>query len=219
MRATSGLALAVLVALFLWFGWTGGAGNAFDVDAITGLAAWRHAHPQVTSAAIVLTDIGNATVTVTVPLLAGALLWVKRRRGAAVMLVATVLLERAVADSIKFAYDRARPAFDLHPVMTNSSSYPSGHAANATTAFVALALFAAPPAMRRPAVALAIVGGLLIGLTRPYLGVHWPSDVIGGWVLAAMFLLSARAIDQRWSIAHEAQHEIVGGHRAPLGED
>ena len=219
MKATSGLVLAVLVALFLWFGWTGGAGNGFDVDAIIRLAAWRHAHPQVTSAAIVLTGIGNATVTVTVPLLAGALLWAKWRRGAAVMLVATVLLERAVADSIKFAYDRARPAFDLHPVMTNSSSYPSGHAANATTAFVALALFAAPPAMRRPAVALAIVGGLLIGLTRPFLGVHWPSDVIGGWTLATIFLLSARAIDHRWSIAHEAQHDVVGRHLPPFGED
>ena len=70
-----------------------------------------------------------------------------------------------------------------------------------------------------PRVITAVVGGVLIGLTRPYLGVHWPSDVMGGWTLAAIFLLSARTIDQRRSVAHEPQHDIVGGHVPPLGED
>jgi len=104
-------------------------------------------------------------------------------------------------------------------VMVSSSSYPSGHAANSMTAFVALALLAVPARHRRLALAMAIPLAIAVGLSRPFLGVHWPSDTIGGWTLAAMVLLTISATVPRVLIADEAQHEVVGGHLPPPVED
>ena len=65
-------------------------------------------------------------------------------------------------------------------VEVSYQSFPSGHAANSTIAYVALALLLFDdPKQRRVAVAAAMVLALLIGISRPMLGVHWPSDVVG----------------------------------------
>ena len=90
--------------------------------------------------------------------------------------------------------DRSRPAFDLHPVATHSSSFPSGHAGNSMAVFLAIALIAVPRAHRRAAVIAALVATFLIGLTRPLLGVHWPSDVVAGWAVGAAIALAAAMI-------------------------
>jgi undecaprenyl-diphosphatase len=70
-------------------------------------------------------------------------------------------------------------------VVTNSSSFPSGHAGNSMAVFLTIALVAVPRAHRIPAIFGAVLASLVVGCTRPYLGVHWPSDVIGGWSLGA----------------------------------
>ena len=84
-------------------------------------------------------------------------------------------------------------------MITHSSSFPSGHAGNTMAVFLSVALIAAPPAWRRSAVILAIGLSVAIGLTRPYLGVHWPSDVIGGWSLGIVIALIAWRIAERGS--------------------
>jgi undecaprenyl-diphosphatase len=67
---------------------------------------------------------------------------------------------------------------------------------------LAIALIAVPRAHRVPAVVMAVLASLLVGSTRPYLGVHWPSDVIGGWSLgAAIAILAATIADSRRSAA------------------
>ncbi|MGH6729368.1 MAG: phosphatase PAP2 family protein, partial [Sphingomicrobium sp.] len=131
---------------------------------------------------------------------------------------ATVIIERLTVDGLKLVIGRPRPDFDLHPVMTHSSSFPSGHSANSMAVFVAVAMIAAPPAWRRPALAVAISLGLVIGATRPFLGVHWPSDVVGGWALGLLVVALALAAGRR-SGTIEAQHDIVGRHRSAVGED
>lgn len=84
--------------------------------------------------------------------------------------------------------------------------------------FVSVALIAAPPAWRKPAVMFAILMSILVGFTRPYLGVHWPSDVIGGWALGLIAAGLAFAWGRR-SGAIEAQHDVVGRHLPPVRED
>ena len=194
---------AALVVLFLWLGWTGGVGNGFDVSTVSKLAALRHQWPERTMAVLWLTKLGGATFTLSLAAIAGIWLWARGERKRILLLTGTVLLGRLVADTAKLLYDRPRPAIDLHPILTHSSSYPSGHAANSMVTFVALAMFAAPQRLRRPAVATAIVVAVSVALTRPYLGVHWPSDMIGGWAVAALVLLAARRVSCGGTIASD----------------
>lgn len=210
--------LLPLVLLFLALGWIGGGGFAPDVAVIDRLAAWRHASPGLTSAVIAITWLGSAYVTLGASAVVVAWLLWRRHKQTALMLFATLAIERLLGDGIKLLYDRARPAVDLHPVATNSSSYPSGHAANSMTAFVALALLAAPARYRGPALAVAIPIAILVGLSRPFLGVHWLSDTFGGWTLAAMVLLTLSLFAPRALAADEAQHEVVGRHPDPAIE-
>ena len=211
--------LALLATLFLWLGWTGGPANAFDRDSIAALAAIRHRSPELTRAAILVTRLGGAWITLSLTAIAGLWLWLRGARGRAVALTLTVVGGRLAADGLKLLYERPRPAIDLHPVLTSSSSYPSGHAANSMVSFVAFALFAAAPRHRPLAMAAAIGFSMLVGMTRPFLGVHWPSDMIGGWTLGAIVLIVAYATTRPRLDSPEQQHRIVGGHRPPLAED
>jgi undecaprenyl-diphosphatase len=123
------------------------------------------------------------------------------------VLGATVVGERLVIDGLKLLIDRTRPSFDLHPVVTHSSSFPSGHAGNSMAVFLSIALIAAPRAYRVRAVIAALLASLLVGSTRPFLGVHWPSDVIGGWSLGAAIAIIAWTIAEgRGSTAAQQQH-------------
>ena len=211
--------LALLAILFLWLGWTGGPANAFDRDSIAALATIRHRSPELTRAAISVTRLGGAWITLSLTAIVALWLWLWGARGRAIALVLTVAGGRLAADGLKLFYERPRPAIDLHPVLTSSSSYPSGHAANSMVSFVALALFAAPPRHRPSAIAAAIGFSILVGMTRPFLGVHWPSDMIGGWTLGGIVLLVACATARARLAPPEQQHHIVGGHPPPIAED
>ena len=204
--------------MFILFGWLGGGGSPADVAVVERLAAWRHSAPGLTRAVIAVTWLGSAYTTLGgVALVAAWLAW-RHQRATALLLAGTVFGERLVADGIKLIYDRVRPAIDLHPVVTSSSSYPSGHAANSMTAFVAVALLAVPARHRGPALAVAIPLAIAVGLSRPFLGVHWLSDSFGGWTLAAMVLLAMSGFVPGGLAADETQHKVVGGHGAPRVE-
>lgn len=201
--------LIALAAVFLLLGSFGGAENVVDVKIVQALTDWRQSSRDLTIGIIVLTWVGSVYVTLGVVALSSLWLWFKGRTRLALLLAGTVFGERLVADGTKLLYDRARPVFDLHPVVTSSSSFPSGHSANSMTAFVALAVLAVPAHHRQLALWIAIPLAILIGLSRPYLGVHWPTDVLGGWALAGIVLLAMDSLRRE-----EPKHHIVGGHRA-----
>ena len=176
-------------------GLIGGIGFAPDVALVRELQSIRAGSPSATLAAIAVTQAGGAFATVSGGLGVAAWLAWRRQRRLAAVLGGAVVGERLVIDGLKLLIDRARPTFDLHPVLTHSSSFPSGHAGNSMAVFLSIALIAVPRAHRLPAVLIAVFASLLIGSTRPFLGVHWPSDVIGGWSLGAAIAMIA------WSIA------------------
>ena len=182
---------AILFCIFVAAGVVGGFTFPPDVAAVQELQEWRTRSPQLTLGVIALTQLGSIYATFGVGLAAAAWLFFTNQRWRGTVIAITVVGERLLVDGLKLALDRARPAFDAHPVMTNSSSFPSGHAGNTMAVFLTIALVAAPPRLRRPAVTLALILTGLVGLSRPYLGVHWPSDIVGGWALGAMVAMAA----------------------------
>lgn len=210
--------IAVLAIVLILTFLLGGPENRWDVAAIHWLMEARHAHPQFTSFVAVLTQLGSVYATLGLGLLASAILYWRGKRPLAWLLAGTVVGERLILDGLKLIVGRPRPDFDLHPVMTHSSSFPSGHSANSMAVFVAIALLAAPTMYRRAALAIAVCASLLVGMTRPFLGVHWPSDVIGGWTLGLLIVAGALRIGRR-SGAIEAEHHVVGRHGASIGQD
>ena len=211
--------LAALIIVFLLAFLFGGAENIVDVAMIRQSFGIRIAHPHLTAAAIALTHTGGAYVTLGLGGIVALWLWLRGMRGRAVLLVVMVIGERLTMDGLKLLVGRPRPSIDAHPVATHSSSFPSGHATNTMAVFVGIALFAAPPAYRRPAVIVAVAMSLLVGSTRPYLGVHWPSDVIGGWALGLIAVWIAVHSGTRSGVLPlEPQHDIIGRHDAQIGE-
>ena len=138
-------------------------------------------------AAKVVTTLGSAAVTLPLAALAAVLLAVRRRFAeAAVLVVATAIIYAGVQE-LKDVTDRPRPPDPLTGY--SGSGFPSGHAAHAIIyPWLALTMtvrlrpgMAGGTALLVAGVALAV----LVGLTRVYLGVHYLSDVSGGWALAA----------------------------------
>jgi undecaprenyl-diphosphatase len=120
------------------------------------------------------------------------LLW--GRRGEAVLVGVTMALGSAAGDLFKVATHRPRPpAFFALIREPTSFSFPSGHAIASLLFFSLLAFVlwrtAGRTARHRFAiVALCALGAFIVALSRVYLGVHWPTDVLGGWLLAAAWL-------------------------------
>jgi undecaprenyl-diphosphatase len=173
-----------------------GAGAA-DKAVLLGLYAGDR--PWLALAALGFTYLGNwPTVVVATVLGAGWLLYRGKRRAALLLLVASftgrgmVILEKAY-------FARLRPEENLRLAEVHYQSFPSGHAANSMIVYLGLALLAVDdPAYRRPAVAAALLLTFLIGLSRPMLGVHWPSDVVAGWAFGVLWLLLILAAADRF---------------------
>jgi undecaprenyl-diphosphatase len=172
--------------------------GAGAVDRSVLMALYAADEPWLALAAIGITYLGNWWTVVAVTLVAAAwLLWRGKRREALILLVATftgrglVILEKAY-------FGRVRPEQDLRLVEVHYQSFPSGHSANAVLVYLGIALLAFDDGPRRRwAVGLALLLAFCIGMSRPMLGVHWPSDVVGGWAFGGLWLLLIVALGDR----------------------
>lgn len=209
-----------LLAIFLMAGITGGQYNVFDRGIVDFLGDVRRDHPKLVSFAVILTQFGSVYGTLGLGFAASLWLAWKREFRTAALLAVTVAIERLTLDGLKIAIGRPRPWFDENLVLTHSTSFPSGHSANTMGVFVAVALIAVPAKHRLVALVSAVVASVVIGLTRPFLGVHWPTDVIGGWSLGLLTALLAVVVGRRSGVlTDEAEHQVVGGHRPAVSQD
>ncbi len=160
----------------------------FDAVVSSAIQSWRG--PVLTPLMIGMT-IAGGTVCVTLATLAGSVwLWRGRHPYQARLFAATVIGGMALSTVAKNAFDRPRPPLDNAIIKLPASfSFPSGHTMASLCVSIALGYVLARSDVRtgRKALfaALLLAYPVLVGTSRVYLGVHWPSDVLASWLLAA----------------------------------
>jgi undecaprenyl-diphosphatase len=140
-----------------------------------------------------LTSLGSPAVLSLLTLGVLGYLAIDGRRGAALLVAVAVVGGGLLSVLLKLGFARPRPELVAHLVREESFSFPSGHATMATATYLTLGVLLAREAPRPRVkfyiVAAALAVAVLVGLTRIYLGVHWPTDVLGGWCLGAAWAL------------------------------
>ena len=147
-------------------------------------------HPSLAHPARLLTELGGSPALLPAAFAAALTAWFMRRDWRAPgWYLAMTLAGRLLVELQKGWTMRLRP--DAHELLAPIASYafPSGHAANATIVWLGAALLLAQGKARPWAVAGASAVALIVGLTRPVLGVHWPSDVVAGWSFGLFWTL------------------------------
>ncbi|MCX4868835.1 phosphatase PAP2 family protein [Streptomyces sp. NBC_00257] len=138
-------------------------------------------------------------------------LWWRGERLLAVWVAATGALGTVVQQGLKSAVGRERPQWPDPVDSAHYAAFPSGHAMTATVSCGLLLWLlhrhGAGPRLWRTALVVACVSVVGVGVTRLYLGVHWLSDVLGGWLLGAALV--------GFAIAGFDRYERRGGFRAP----
>ncbi|MEU6841231.1 phosphatase PAP2 family protein [Streptomyces sp. NPDC046716] len=130
------------------------------------------------------------------------LAWRLRDAVLAGWVAATCLLGTLLQQALKALVDRPRPVWPDPVDSAHYAAFPSGHAMTATVVcgllLWLLRRHGAGRALWRTALVVSVVSVLGVGLTRLWLGVHWPSDVAGGWLLGAFTVLLSTVAYERW---------------------
>jgi membrane-associated phospholipid phosphatase len=179
----------VLFGVFAAVGVTEVAHEA-EVDALWDL---HSESPPVFDRAMRFVDtVGGYGVPVVAIIVAGALSL--RRRWQVAAGFAVMMLGASLNELLKAVFDRPRPDLWRSPDPSAGLSFPSGHAMSSATLAAALVVLAWPTRWRVPVVIAGAIAVIVIGLSRLVLGVHYPSDVLGGWAFAFAWVSGVRLV-------------------------
>lgn len=150
--------------------------------------------PVLTQAMLDITALGGVTVLVLVTALVAGLLIALRHWLTLALVVSGTISGSLVVTLVKGLVARARPDVTDHLVQVYDASFPSGHAANSACVYLTLALLLLQitegRAVKRYILAATMLLVSAIGFSRIYLGVHWPSDVLGGWIFGSLWAVA-----------------------------
>ncbi len=180
------------------------------------------ASPAMDQLLSVITDLGSTGVLILVALVAAVALELRGKRAQALFVVLAVVATLALNGLLKLIIARPRPESEWAGI-ASGTSFPSGHSMNAFVVYVALALVAWQLWGRRVgivALVLALMLATAVGVSRIYLGVHWPTDVMGGFVAGILCLLivGGAVLGVRW-IVRSSSTERTPPSRSPGASD
>jgi undecaprenyl-diphosphatase len=139
------------------------------------------------------TALGGTAVLLLIVGAAAVYLLLLRKRHAALFIVVAVGSGQLLSSLFKWGFDRPRPDLVPHASYVYTASFPSGHSMMAAVTYLTLGALLgrmhAPPALKAFFLGMACALTVLIGMSRVYLGVHWPTDVLAGWAAGSVWAI------------------------------
>lgn len=158
-----------------------------------------------------ITSLGGATVLTLMTAAVTGFLLVDGKRAAALFVLASVAGGAVLSTILKLAIARPRPDLVPHLVDVHTASFPSGHAMLSAVVYLTLggllSRVEGPRRMKIYVLSVATILTVLIGISRVYLGVHWPTDVLAGWCAGAAWAM----LCWRIALALQRRGEIESG--------
>ncbi len=185
------------------------------------LLAFRHpgdltllGSPAVQDGARDIPALGGVAVLTLLTLGASLFLALDGKKHMALFVCGSIVSGLLASAVLKRYFDRPRPDIVPHAVYVSSSSFPSGHSMMSAVTYLVLGALLARSQERKFVKAYFLLGAvfltILIGVSRVYLGVHWPTDVLAGWTAGAVWALFcwllARRLQGRHALERESEH-------------
>ena len=174
--------------------------------------------PAVQQAARDITALGGVAVLTLVTAIAAGFLFLDGKQHMALFVLGSVLSGQGASTILKDLFHRARPDLVPFDVYVSGASFPSGHSMMSAVTYLTLGALLARSQERKRLKAyfllVAIILTFAVGVTRVYLGVHWPTDVLAGWTAGAVWALlcwlTARRLQRRHTLERETEHGTTG---------
>ncbi|GAA3972748.1 phosphatase PAP2 family protein [Allohahella marinimesophila] len=151
-----------------------------------------------------ITGLGGVGVLTFITLVVAGFLVLERKAKVALVVLVTIGSGIALSLLMKMGFDRPRPDLVPHGSYVYTTSFPSGHSMMSAVVYLSLASLLARVQKNRKAkvylIAVAMFLTIAIGISRVYMGVHWPTDVLAGWMAGAFWALLC------YMVARHLQH-------------
>lgn len=149
-----------------------------------------------------ISGLGGIAILAFVTISAAIYLMMIKRWGESVYLLITISIGTALSNALKFGFDRPRPDLVPHGSYTFTGSFPSGHTMMSAIVYLGAGMMLAKAqkttAPRIFFLAISVFLTITIGISRVYLGVHWPSDVLAGWLIGGSCAIAFWLVEWIW---------------------
>lgn len=212
--AAAGIIAGVLIFVAIAALVQNGATVSFDRDLL--LAMRRpdlslKGSPAFQEAARDVTSLGGVVLLSLITAATAGFLALDGKRRMAIFLGASIITGSFLSTLLKDLFHRARPELVPHAVYASSASFPSGHSMLSAITYLTLGALLARSHRRRGLkvyfLVLAVLMTLLVGVSRIYLGVHWPTDVLAGWTAGAVWAFVCWLVARRLQALHSLEAE------------
>ena len=166
------------------------------------------------------TALGGIGVLALIVGVACAYLLLAKKRRAALFVFAAVAGGQLLSSLFKRGFDRPRPDLVPHGAFVYTTSFPSGHSMMAAVTYLTLGALLArmhdPPRLKLLFLAVAAGITVLVGASRVYLGVHWPTDVLAGWAAGAVWAIACWLVALGFQRRGAVETSVEGGVEAEV---